>query len=316
MTSLLDLLADGQFHTGPKLAACLGISRAAINLQVQNARSRGITVESVPSKGYRLPGGADWLNLSKLSGALRRSYPGIDVQLHASIPSTNELLLQQSSGWPDRQVVFAEHQTAGRGRRGRTWVSSWGHNLFFSFAIIYQDGIPEALSLRVGVGLADLLYRSGVTGIGLKWPNDLWVADHKCGGILVEVQGDPMGHCRAVIGVGLNLLTPTAVAGQIDQPFGDLRHLGLKPEIHRTLLAGRAARAVIQSAEAESEHWQADFARWDCLRDRHVSAIGVHQTWQGRAVGVESDGGLRLATEQGVQVFRSGEVSVRTNAGL
>lgn len=314
MTPLLSLLADGQFHTGPALAAQLDVSRAAINLQVQTARARGLTIESVPSRGYRLPGGADWLQAGKLRGALRRSFPGIDVTVHESIPGTNAWLLEQSAPWPDYQVAFAEHQSAGRGRRGRLWVSPWGHNLFFSCAIRYGDGLPSALSLRVGIALAALLKRAGVEGIGLKWPNDLWVADHKCGGILVEIQGDPTGDCRAVIGVGLNLQTPTAVAAEIDQPFGDLKKLGLDPQIHRTLLAGRCARAVIQSARSNSDAWQQEYSHWDCLAERGVTARGQNRQIQGRACGVTADGALQIATQQGVEVVHSGEVSVRTDA--
>lgn len=203
MTPLLELLADGQYHRGPDLAGRLAISRAAINQQIQWARGQGITIESVRARGYRLPGGAEWLNQSVIQRALSRTFPGIQVNVFQRIDSTNKAVM--ASSWedsPDISVVLAEHQTQGRGRRGRKWVSPWGHNLYFTVAQRFREGLPDALSLRVGVGLAKLLHASGVRGVQLKWPNDLWVADHKCGGILVEVQGDVSGDCRVVMGVG------------------------------------------------------------------------------------------------------------------
>lgn len=314
MTPLLNLLADGEFHTGPSVADQLGVSRAAINLQVQAARARGITIESVRSRGYRLPGGAQWLDAGKLTGSLRRTFKNVCVDVYESIPGTNAQLMQGQQPWPELQFAFAEHQSAGRGRRGRVWVSPWGNNIYFSCAIRYHDGVPAHLSLQVGVALAQLLSRSGVAGVGLKWPNDLWVAEHKCGGILVEVQGDPMGECRAIIGVGLNLKTSAVAAAQIDQPYADLRNLGLDPAIDRTLLSARAARAVAQAAQASNPSLATQFAKWDCLRGKLVRASGSHGAVQGTACGLSDDGGLIIETEQGPQIVHSGEVSVRTHA--
>ena len=314
MTPLLQLLADGEFHAGPDVANTLGVSRAAINLQIQNARARGITIESVRSRGYRLPGGAQWLQSTKIRGSLRRTFKEAQVDVHESIAGTNAWLLEQPAPWPGLQFAFTEHQSAGRGRRGRTWVSPWGNNLYFSVAVRYSDGVPSNLSLQAGIALAQLLKKSGVAGIGLKWPNDLWVAQHKCGGILVEVQGDTGGDCRAVIGVGLNLKTPAVDGAQIDQPYADLRNLGLDPELDRSVLAARAARAVAKAAVSPISDIAASFAKWDCLKGCSVSATAPNQTWYGVADGLAADGGLIMNTQQGVHVVHSGEVSVRPNA--
>lgn len=314
MTPLLQLLADGQFHTGPQIADQLGVTRAAINMQVQAARARGLHIESVQSRGYRMPGGAEWLDAGRIKGALRRTFQGCEISLHESIESTNEWVMRRTQPWPDVEFCFAEHQSAGRGRRGRTWVSPWGHNLFLTVALTFQSGLPEALSLRVGVGVAKLLKAHGVGAIGVKWPNDLWVAGHKCGGILVELQGDPTGHCRAIIGVGLNLHTPAVFAAQIDQPYADLRLVGLDASLSRSLLASRVARAVAQAALEENDDWLAGYAALDCLLGKSVEVFGagIHQA--GVACGVEPTGELKLETERGVVSLRSGEISVRPNA--
>ncbi len=315
MTPLLELLADGVFHRGPELAEQLGISRAGINQQIQSIRGQGIVVESVRARGYRMPGGAEWLRDQTIRRALRRTFPGIAVDVLASTDSTNRFLM--GFDWasaPRQHAVYAEHQSAGRGRRGRAWVSPWGHNLYMSCAQTFHDGLPDGLSLRVGVSLAKMLAGQGVRGIQVKWPNDLWVADHKCGGILVEVQGDPAGCCRAVIGVGLNVQTPVSVAGQIDQPWTDLRTVGLKPGVTRNQLASRAARAIFQSFEMSQ--WQDGFAKYDALANRDVRVFGPTSDGDsiGRAVGIDEEGALRVIIGDQERSIRSGEISVRTHA--
>lgn len=315
MTPLLETLADGLYHRGPELADVLGVSRAAINQQIQWARTQGITIESVRSKGYRMPGGAEWLNEGVLRRALCRTFPGMAVRAVQQIDSTNKALMNEA--WeqsPERSVLLAEHQTQGRGRRGRPWISPWGHNLYFTVSQRFEEGLPSALSLRAGVGLAKVLASLGVKGIQIKWPNDLWVADHKCGGILVEVQGDVAGRCRALVGVGLNVQTPVSAGVNIDQPWADLRGVGLKPDVSRNQLASRCIRAVFQSFELEDANWLGQFSRLDALRDRKVQLSAVAGDTLGYARGIQSDGALIVATDQGEQIVRSGEVSVRAHS--
>lgn len=315
MTPLLDLLADGQFHRGPDLAAALAISRAGINQQIQALRAQGMTIESVRARGYRMPGGAEWLDAVGIRRALRRTFAGITVEVVERTESTNRALMALDLHSAARQhVLLAEHQTQGRGRRGRVWVSPWGHNLYLTCAQTFDDGLPDALSLRVGSGIAKLLATQGVRGIQVKWPNDLWVADHKCGGVLVEVQGDPLGHCRAVVGVGLNVQTPISVASQIDQPWSDLRTVGLKASVTRNQLASRVARAVFQSFMTEPEQWRATYAKHDALIGRSVRILGAGDEVHGLACGINHAGELQVNVDGREQAVRSGEVSVRTHA--
>ena len=237
-------------------------------------------IESVQSRGYRMPGGAQWLSESRLASTLRRSYPAVQVKVFDSIDSTNERALAQSAPWPELQVLMAEHQTSGRGRRGRGWVSPWGHNLYMSCAVAFTDGLPAGASIRAGCAVASVLHKHGVKGVGLKWPNDLQVVGHKVGGILVEIQGDPTGHCRAVVGLGLNLKTPTKAGVQIDQPYADLRQVGLPDTVSRSLLAGRVAKALADALLKPREDWVAQFTRWDVLADQPVRASGAQNVMQ------------------------------------
>src|SRR5690606_7296566 len=123
--------------------------------------------------------------------------------LSETLDSTNaEALRLVSDGAPLPFLVLSEQQTAGRGRRGRTWVSPFGTNLYYSLAIQLVQGASqlEGLSLVIGLAVLKAIQESGVGNAGLKWPNDLLVGSNKLAGILLELVGDPADICHVVIG--------------------------------------------------------------------------------------------------------------------
>src|SRR5690606_37620720 len=138
-----------------------------------------------------------------------------------SVDTTNAWLLQQvrqQRRWLEDNgcaVCLAERQTAGRGRRGRAWVSPFGSNLYFTMAQNFQGGALalEGLRLVVGVSVVEALAGLGIKGLGLKWPNDVFCQGSKVAGILLEMNGDVSGECQVVIGIGLNIrCEPSAMA--------------------------------------------------------------------------------------------------------
>ena len=128
------------------------------------------------------------------------------------------------------------------------------------------------------------------------------------------MQGDPLGHCRAVVGVGLNVQTPMSVASQIDQPWSDLRTVGLKASVTRNQLASRVARAIFQSFMTEPEQWRATYAKHDALMGRSVRILSGGDDVHGLACGINHAGELQVNVDGREQAVRSGEVSVRTHA--
>ena len=207
---LLSLLADGEFHSGDDLGVALGVTRAAVWKQIQRLQEdRGLDIFSVKGKGYRLASPIDLLDSSKIKGNLSASAKLLvsDVQVFGSVTSTNDIAMKhaEAQGRPG-YVCVAEQQTAGRGRRGRPWVSPYGTNIYLSLVWDFFDGAAalEGLSLAVGVVVANALKAKGLAGVELKWPNDVLVEGAKLGGILLEMTGDPSGHCQVVLGVGIN----------------------------------------------------------------------------------------------------------------
>lgn len=146
--------------------------------------------------------------------------PWNGLYISDSIDSTNtEGLRLANSGCPAPFLVLAEQQTAGRGRRGRKWVSPYAQNVYYSLILRIESGLSqlEGLSLVVGLAVMRALRESGVQGAALKWPNDVLVGQKKIAGILLELVGDPADICHVVIGIGINV--NMRKADEVDQQW-------------------------------------------------------------------------------------------------
>ncbi|MCL2346244.1 MAG: biotin--[acetyl-CoA-carboxylase] ligase [Desulfobulbus sp.] len=241
-----------------------------------------------------------------------------DIDALAVCDSTNsELLRRAEAGAPAGSVVVADRQTAGRGRRGRSWLSSPERSLTFS--LLWRFAVLPAglggLSLAVGAALARALEALGARGIGLKWPNDVLLAtadgDYaKLAGVLVELTSDRRG-CQAVIGIGLNLGQPV---DELAQPAAGLDRAGLAAVDRHAVLAAilrELAMALDRFAEAGFAALRADWQSRHVWQERPVQVLGEGEPLAGVCLGADADGALLLQTAAGVQRIHSGEVSLR-----
>lgn len=316
---LIKILADGAFHSGVELGDLLGISRAGVWKQVQALGDLGLTIDAVRGKGYRVAGGIDLLDAGRIRGAmadpvLRRISR---LEILDVVDSTNSVVLDAfRKGSGDGFVCLTEQQTAGRGRRGREWVSPFAANIYLSAGREFAGGFSsiDGLSLAMGVAVCEAIEALGISGVGLKWPNDIIFRDRKLGGLLIEVGGDVGGACQAVIGVGLNVAMPPRYSERIGQPWVDLAEAGLAGG-RRNDVAGCLLRALIPAMDefardglgAFLTRWQ----RFDLVRGCEIDVISAGSSMRGIACGVDPSGGLRVDTGFGEQIFRSGEVSIR-----
>src|SRR6218665_2241503 len=142
---ILNLLADGRFHSGEELGVLLGVSRAAVWKHLQKLEGMGISLLSVKGRGYCIDGGLDLLDLAKITASIQSSLP-FKLNLFPQIDSTNSYLMRHES--PAMQVCLAESQSAGRGRRGRQWVSPFARNIYCSWGGGVEGGVAtlEGLS--------------------------------------------------------------------------------------------------------------------------------------------------------------------------
>lgn len=269
---LLKLLADGRFHSGEDLARRLGRTRATVSEALKGADELGLSVFSVPGKGYRLAEPLEFLDAARVVEALGAAASGVRLVLLDETDSTSTHLAGLAQqGAPSGTCVAAEWQRAGRGRRGRAWRSAPGASLTFSLLWRFERGPGHlaGLSLAVAVAVARALERSGLEGAGVKWPNDLVAGWKKLGGILVETSGDLLGPTAAVIGVGLNYRLGEALLARIDQPATDVASLASPPPSRNALLAAMVAELAATLSRFEREGFGPFREAW---KSRHAYA--------------------------------------------
>ncbi len=315
---LLNMLSDGNFHSGDVLGLELGVGRSAIWRHVQTLRGYGLDIYAVTGKGYRLRTPLELLCESRIiDGLPQAARPLIaDIDLHPILDSTNSYLMRtEAMPLPAGSVCLAEYQTAGRGRQGRRWVSSFGANLCFSLVWRFNGG-PDALSglsLAVAVALAEGLSSLGLSRPGLKWPNDLYIDGRKLAGILLEMSGEFSGTSRVVIGVGLNTRAPAAIDESIDQPWVALDELLPEPVSRNRAASILIAAIVVAMSEFQKEgfapfmpRWQ----RWDVMADKCITLQQAQGVVEGRARGVDATGALLIEHEGETSRYLSGDVSL------
>lgn len=315
LLKLVDALADGEWHSGEDLAALADITRAALSKRMEKLRDWQLDIETRTGLGYKLA-----VPLQRLDeAALQAAVPGVQVRVAAVTDSTNAQLLA-SSAEGDPQVLFAEFQTAGRGRRGREWISPFGANLYLSLAWSFPQWPRQltALPLAVGVACARALREVGLNTVGLKWPNDLHVNGRKLGGILIEHRAEAGGPCRVIIGIGINVAMTGAQAQAVSQPWIGLHEalaalgkpLATRREFSAALLR-QLTQAIRTFEQSGFDAFAADWAALDLTRDREVTVQGQQGNYNAIARGVDEQGALVVEALGQLQTIHSGEVSLR-----
>jgi len=314
MLKLLNLLKDGRFHSGEELGAALGVSRSAVWKQLQNLQSEcSLTIHKVRGRGYQLSTPLQLLDTQAIGE--HGHIPQWPVLVYETIDSTNaEALRLIGQGRSTPFLVLAESQTAGRGRRGRQWISPFAENLYYSLVLRVEGGMRqlEGLSLVVGLAVMRVLQALGVKGVGLKWPNDILVSDHKVAGILLELVGDPADICHVVIGIGINV--NMQANAQVDQAWTSLRRETGK-EVDRNHLVVALGKQLGHELERHRQHGFTVFRdEWEqahAWQGREASLIAGNTRIDGIVRGIDAQGGLRLEIEGVEKSFSGGELSLR-----
>jgi BirA family transcriptional regulator, biotin operon repressor / biotin---[acetyl-CoA-carboxylase] ligase len=316
---LLVALSEGMPVSGADLAARLGLTRAAVWKQVQQLREQGLPVEARRGAGYRLPWPVELLDADWIAGHCRPR-PGA-LEVHWSLDSTSSECQRRAADLPDGSIVLAETQHAGRGRRGRSWLSPPGLNVYLSCLKRFDRGFAalSGLSLAVGVALVQALDSLGIAGVGLKWPNDVLVSASgaKLAGILVELSGEYQGPSTAVIGIGLNLRLPPELHAQAGQPVADLAELagGTPPGRNRTVavLAGSLLGALERFDAEGFTAFAGAYAELDLLHGRPLRLSDAQGSFDAVGDGVDAQGALRVLRGNEALRIDSAEVTVRAS---
>ena len=169
-TQILEILKDAQFHSGQSLGQTLGVSRTAVWKQLQKLEAMGLQLESIKGKGYRVAEDFELLDYTQITSLLNNPAQQQlhQLQIHQSLDSTNRqanLVIQQSKQESaSGTVILSEYQTAGRGRRGKHWVSPFASNIYLSIVWDFEQGATalQGLSLAIGVAVRRALTQMGV----------------------------------------------------------------------------------------------------------------------------------------------------------
>ena len=310
-------LADGRFHSGEDIARALGRSRATLSAALKCVPDLGIEIFSVRGRGYRLAEPIEFLDARAIERALAGS--GVRLEIVDEVDSTSTRLLERAAaGAPSGTCLAAEWQSAGRGRRGRSWVSALGGSLTFSMLWRFERGAGQlaGLSLAVGAAVARALAACGVERVQVKWPNDVVADFRKLAGILVETSGEIQGPSVAVVGVGVNYRLGTRALERIDQPVTDVVSCSPRPPARGDLLAAllRELAATLPRFEAsgfagERDAWRALHA----FQGRRVRVLPAHEPpFDAEVADVAPDGALLVSLSDGrLLSLASAEISLR-----
>lgn len=322
---VLARLADGAFHSGEGLASALGVSRTAIWKCVRGLVALGIDINAVPKRGYRLPQDVELLDVDTILKAAGPAARDRVRRLQCSLvtDSTNAMLLAvQDLPTGRADVCIAELQTAGRGRRGRSWSAPFGSGICVSMSWQFAEAPRQlsALSLAVGVAVLRALKKLGIPGVRLKWPNDLQAGNGKLGGILIELRAESSGPAYVVIGLGLNFRlsarTRSEFAGAGIEA-ADLADAQPQHGLGRSRCTGAILESMVDALLEFERHGLQSFTReWreaDALAAAGANVQFGDRTFQGIARGIDEDGALLLETPGQLLRFNSGEVTVRAS---
>ncbi|WP_299811407.1 bifunctional biotin--[acetyl-CoA-carboxylase] ligase/biotin operon repressor BirA [uncultured Shewanella sp.] len=307
---ILSELSSGKFVSGEVLATNLGVSRTAISNHIAGLEEYGIDIYSVKGKGYRLNGSLSLVDESVLKDKISNRCFYFD-----EIPSTNAFILKHAEDLVSGDICVAEYQSAGRGRRGRVWVSPYGCHLYFSMYWQFPQGMAQAmgLSLVVACSIVSVLQQLDVEGVGVKWPNDIYLNNKKLAGVLIELSGQTDSECNLVIGIGLNMAMGEQHAAKIDQPWSDLTGLKSVPDKTQllVLLQKQLQLDLTQFQESGLKPFQQRWQDADIFQGQSVKLLMGHDEIHGIYRGIDEQGAVVLETDSGRNSFIGGEISLR-----
>lgn len=298
--------AGDDFISGEAISDKLGLTRAAVWKHVEALRAQGYRIEAIPARGYRLAEIPDRLTPLELRPLLNTHDLGQVLHWYEELGSTSDRAKELADeGAEHGAVVVAEAQTAGRGRRGRSWASPARRNLYFS--VVLRPELPPAraaeVTLVASVALCDVLRQAGVQA-GIKWPNDLLASRGKIAGVLTELAAEPDRVHWVVLGVGIN------VNARLEDFPEEIRGEATSVLLERGQAAPRALFAAACFTALEDwldRHAEEGFGVVrDAWRERNVTL--------GREVIVKADGREIVGTAEDID--DSGALLVRGRAGV
>jgi len=304
------------FISGEEMSRRLGITRAAVWKKIRSLREKGYKIQAAAARGYKLIKSPEF-SVEELRTLVRREI-GKEISFFETVDSTNTLAMRLAgSGALHGTVIIADHQTKGKGRLGRTWLSPPKSNIYMSIILEPKIAPKDATLLTIMAATACASAIRNTTGleVKIKWPNDLMVGDKKLGGILTEIKSDPDRITLAVIGIGINVnialkdfpLDVRSVASSIKEALGKTQSrtiiiAGILKEIERLygILAGGGGKLLL-----------AEWKQLSSTLGRKVTVTEGKDTFTGIAEDIDDAGRLKLKLSSGaMKAISAGDVTM------
>ncbi|HAZ80108.1 MAG TPA: biotin--[acetyl-CoA-carboxylase] ligase [Porticoccaceae bacterium] len=302
------------------LSRMLDNNSGLVHQALMELKQLGVPLIISRDSHYCLPPHFGLLNKGKIGSGLinARAAKIYKLVLLNTVDSTNRYARDQvKAGNVSGLVVLAEQQTAGVGRRGNRWLSPFGANIYMSIVwnFTQSEDVLQGLSLAIGVAVCRSLTKIGMSGVKLKWPNDIYVGSKKLGGILLELVGDPSGDCSVVIGVGINHDMPFSAGEAIDQAWTDIVKETVTP-VSRNHLAACLIDNIFDILETFHRlgfsAYQDEWIAADLMYNMPATISNSRESISGTVLGVDEHGALRMKLENGAEKrFIGGELSLR-----
>lgn len=322
LKNIVNALSDGHYHSGEALGERLSISRSAIWKNMKQLTEWGVDLEAVQNKGYRLPHPLILLDSDEIAKYIK-PHPVFKISrwdIFGSINSTSDYLRTQSIS-EGLHICLAEHQTAGRGRFGRQWHSPFGANIYLSCRWpLNQDASNlGGLSLVISLAIVAALIDYGISGLSIKWPNDILWQGKKLAGVLVEIQAESHGLTQVIIGIGINVNMRRLPTPEIDQAWVSLDSIleGRIPNDYHDrnhiigLIMNKLLASLAQFTEKGFISFYDDWVKYDALAYQSVKLRAGTKIIEGLAQGVNRHGHLLVKdADDVIYAYSSGDVSL------
>lgn len=318
-TEILRMLreTDGPV-SGQELCNKFGVSRTAVWKAINQLKAAGYEIEAAQNKGYTLKSAPDLMNDKELKSIMNTAWAGQEVVYFDSIDSTNTKAKELAEeGYPQGTLVVADCQSAGKGRRGRSWESPSGAGIFMTLVLKPEINPNNASMLTLVTALAVARAISDVTGqeAMIKWPNDIVMNGKKVCGILTEMsaQFDYINHI--VIGIGIN----------VHNEFfpEELKDIASSLMLECDGKHFRRAEIIVKSMEYFEKYYEVFLKTEDLSKlvkeyngilvnmHKQVKVLDPKESFEGKAQGITARGELMVDTWEARKMVSSGEVSVR-----
>lgn len=310
----------GTFFSGEALANKLNISRAAVWKAIKQLKEEGYSIKAISNKGYSLSIETDVLSREGINIFLKEENKGLDIEVYKELDSTNVYAKQLAvQGALHGTVVLAEEQTAGRGRRGRSFYSPGSTGIYMSIILRPNMEANEAILITTATSVAVAKAIEAVTRIktGIKWVNDIYIDEKKVAGILTEAVTDfESGKIECVIvGIGINFSTPKNSYPDEIKEIATSLYENKPNDITRNQLVAEIINQVLASFKnLQSKEFIEDYKEKSIVIGRDIYILSNNSKTKAKAIDVDEQGGLIVLTEDGVvKTLNSGEISIRFN---